>query len=506
MTPSKFTKLALAAALTIGAGSVASAQSGDCGALVDALVRKKVLSPQEAEDVRADLIKENAASNAGKINLSSSIKELKLYGDVRLREQYDNFDPQIEPPQSFTPGSTATGRPQHGAQQYRLRFRLRLGADIQLSDHFFGGFGLQTNNASDSANQTFGGGFQNYNIYIDRAFFGYKNDWFLAEGGKFNNPLYTTDLRWDPDINPDGFFESISFHKLFGGRSEQVTGYSKDGKAVVSSIAGEAPKWELTLNLGQFIYDDNREDAAGGFRWNSDVWMFVEQLVASYKFTPDVKLTIAPGYTNYIAGNVTNPNNSVPFGNINTTVVTPGPVVNGLPTGSNSTVYTTMLPTSAVRHLSLVSVPGDISFKVGSLPVKVLWDLSWNTEGSKRYAQELQLTNHSGEDDVSWLAGFVLGENKKKGDWSLLANFRQVGIASIDPNLNDSDFALSYLNMQGYKVGLAYNVTDFCVGAVSWYDAWNLRKDLVGGQATGGSKIANANSVQVLQVDLNVKF
>ena len=60
--------------------------------------------------------------------------------------------------------------------------------------------------------------------------------------------------------------------------------------------------------------------------------------------------------------------------------------------------------------------------------------------------------------------------------------------------------------MQGYKVGLAYNVTDFCVGAVSWYDAWNLRKDLVGGQATGGSKIANANSVQVLQVDLNVKF
>ena len=116
------------------------------------------------------------------------------------------------------------------------------------------------------------------------------------------------------------------------------------------------------------------------------------------------------------------------------------------------------------------------------------------------------VSGHSGTDDLAWLAGIVIGENKKKGDWSLLANFRQTGIASIDPNINDSDFALSYLNMQGVKVGVAYNITDFCVGAVTVYDAWNLRKDLVGGQATTGAKLANANSVQVLQLDLNVKF
>ena len=91
-------------------------------------------------------------------------------------------------------------------------------------------------------------------------------------------------------------------------------------------------------------------------------------------------------------------------------------------------------------------------------------------------------------------------------DLTRLGMQRQTGIASTDPNLNDSDFALSYLNMQGYKVGVAYNITDFSVGAITWYDAWNIRKDLYGGQATGGAKIANANQVQVLQVDLNVKF
>ena len=277
MTTSTFTKLALATTLSLGAGSAALAQS-DCNALIDALVHKKVLTAQEGENVRADLIKENASTNAGKLNLSSSITELKLYGDIRLREQMDNYDPQVEPPQSTVPGSTATGKPQHGSQQSRLRFRLRVGADVKLGENFFGGFGLQTNNASDSANQTFGGAFQNYNIYIDRAFVGWKNDWLMMEGGKFSNPFYVTDLVWDPDVNPDGFAESISFHQLFGG-SEQVTGYSKDGKSAVSITPASEPRWDLTLNLGQLIYDDNKEDATGGFRWNTDSWVFLGQLV-----------------------------------------------------------------------------------------------------------------------------------------------------------------------------------------------------------------------------------
>ncbi len=40
---------------------------------------------------------------------------------------------------------------------------------------------------------------------------------------------------------------------------------------------------------------------------------------------------------------------------------------------------------------------------------------------------------------------------------------------SIDPNLNDTDFALSYLNVQGVKIGVAYNFTDSLVGAVTYY-------------------------------------
>jgi len=52
------------------------------------------------------------------------------------------------------------------------------------------------------------------------------------------------------------------------------------------------------------------------------------------------------------------------------------------------------------------------------------------------------------------LLGVVLGENKKKGDISVSANYRQTGLTAVDPNLNDSDFGKSKLNTEGFKVGL----------------------------------------------------
>jgi len=51
------------------------------GALLDALVRKGLLSDQEAEDVRASKIKDYNQTVASKLSLSNHITNLKLYGD-----------------------------------------------------------------------------------------------------------------------------------------------------------------------------------------------------------------------------------------------------------------------------------------------------------------------------------------------------------------------------------------------------------------------------------------
>src|SRR4029078_2406421 len=82
----KFTLVAAAICVALG-GTVARAQ--DAGALLDLLVKKRLISDQEAEEVRSELVKESAETSAGKWKLSTSITELELYGDVRLRYQYN---------------------------------------------------------------------------------------------------------------------------------------------------------------------------------------------------------------------------------------------------------------------------------------------------------------------------------------------------------------------------------------------------------------------------------
>src|SRR5438093_13478404 len=104
----------LAAASFIFGGVAARAQ--DAGALLDLLVRKKIITDQEAEEVRAELTKETATTAAGKWKLSTPITELELYGDARMRYEYRG-------------GRTAddVAAPNDWQERKRERYRLRLG-------------------------------------------------------------------------------------------------------------------------------------------------------------------------------------------------------------------------------------------------------------------------------------------------------------------------------------------------------------------------------------------
>ena len=119
-------------------------------------------------------------------------------------------------------------------------------------------------------------------------------DYATVLAGKFGNPFYTTDLVWDNDINPTGLAQSIAFHKMHFGGGAAAAGYSKDGKSHAPAEVLAVPNWELTLNAGQFIYDDNPESAFDNDS-STDAFIFQTQLVAAYKFNNGVKFTIAPG-------------------------------------------------------------------------------------------------------------------------------------------------------------------------------------------------------------------
>ena len=111
----------------------------------------------------------------------------------------------------------------------------------------------------------------------------------------------------------------------------------------------------------------------------------------------------------------------------------------------------------------------------------------------------------STKDKTAWLVGIKIGDNKKAGDISVYGDFRQIGIASVDPNLSNSDVMNARLNTQGFGFGISYNVTDFFLLGVSGRIDWNLT-NLYGGQATRGSGIADDNSWHYIRVDALLKF
>jgi hypothetical protein len=560
--------LALAGLIALTTG----AAFGDDQALIDALVRKGILTQKDADKIESEVSKNPAVVPApsSPLKLAPWIKELKLSGDLRLRYQWDEEqaqEPSVAPgiptptpsPSLRNPTPTLAGSPNgknHVATRSRWRFRLRLNAELKFDGGFFAGFSLTTNNFVDSGNQTYTGGFQNYGIYINKAFLGWNGyPGVTIIAGKQDNPFYTTDLFYDPNVYPQGLVERIDFDKLFGWNSAgEPVSYSKEGKTPPPTPAKHASAFELSLIAGQFIFYDNNE-----YNFDSDLkndsYLFEEQLLARYKtdwisitFGPSLFIANAAGYGHDTVANGPAGN----FSSVNT---------GGFTAPAKTDFLQFLDGTGEERDLFVVLAPGDITVKVANIPVKLYWDFAYNFDGGARYsllgtagqrASSATLfngtalstgtiittqrdgtnpvgfpfaglysgvvTNSAGavigyrnlaqpsdKDKTAWLIGLKIGDNKKAGDLSMYGDFRQVGIASIDPNLDNSDVMNARLNTQGFGFGINYNVTDFFILGVSGRVDWNLT-NLYGGQATRGSGIADDNTWHYIRVDALLKF
>src|SRR3954464_2712258 len=253
----------LAAASFIFGGIAARAQ--DAGALLDLLVRKKIITDQEGEEVRAELTKEAATTSGGKWKLSTPITELELYGDARLRYEYRGGE------------TTSSSNFRDDSQErQRERYRLRLGLRGTLADDWFFGIRLETSTNPRSTNVTFGDdtstapgpfGKNSDSINVGQAYIGYKgfHDVTLT-AGKMPNPFVNTLMVWDGDINPEGVAEQWkhTFNLSFGGGSAatEAASYGKDGKNVAAAVTTEPTKMTLDVfaNFAQFVYDDTNPD------------------------------------------------------------------------------------------------------------------------------------------------------------------------------------------------------------------------------------------------------
>ncbi len=426
-----------------------TALAQDSGPLLNLLVKKGLVSDQEAENLRAELVKDfTANTSAGKLNLSSSIADFKLSGDMRIREQYETQAPEVNP-------TNITN------ERFRNRIRFRFNGDVTLQKGWSAGFALETGQAADSGNQTLGDGADDYAIFLARAYVGWKPNlnWsFVA--GKQKNLLYTTDLVWDADINPQGFSENYTY--FLGGKDT------------------------FEVRAGQWIMDDRPESTPGPA--GRDAWLFAQQFVYTGYFGHDSignqlnSFILAPGFMKY-----------------NGSTIDFAAAANVLSGGGEAAF------TGTTRYLTTFVFPGEINW-VGingeGTAFKFYWDYAHNLEASDRVYGVYGVSRAFSKGADAWLGGigYSFGTGKVQGDYSLKLDYRSVGIGALDPNINDSDFAFSFLNQEGWKAALSYNVTDFTNFNLTYFHTKHKQAGL--NQAT----LAARDHTQLLQVDLVVKF
>jgi hypothetical protein len=109
------------------------------------------------------------------------------------------------------------------ADRNRARVRVRFGFDGRLNEDFYGAVALATGSLGDptTTNETLTNNFDRKTIGLDRAYITYNPvayRWLSLTGGKFAYQWQRTSVTGDPDLNPEGFNEKLSFdiHRVRG--------------------------------------------------------------------------------------------------------------------------------------------------------------------------------------------------------------------------------------------------------------------------------------------------
>ncbi len=505
-----FSRTALAAAAVLGLTTVSTfAQADD--ALLNALVKKGVISSAEAHDIRNEVELERAKDGRGKIELNKGVTKLKIYGKARLRYQWDEATTQTPVGSQPFPGATpgANPSPSTTLDENRFRYYFKFGVQYWFQKNLYGGLEFASSPNNDSYNQTFGSGYGKFPVFLSLLYVSYEpTDWLKLTAGKQRNPLETTSLVWDSDINPEGLTEEFWFDvsDAFGiGLTMGQWVYESDDH---TGVRGDN---SVPTALGSSVYAQDDEDP---------IMQFVFQVPMEYNLLEYKEVTVgsddpkdmkglktimepkkvltvgfAPGFMTYLGGSTTD-------------VLTSSPRVR---------------QTNGTNDLNIVTAPGYLKWKMWKQKFKFYWDFAYNLSGEDRIKnvymagapfsaltatqrQAMLDQNLSLEDNLAWLVGVKMGGNKKAGDFSASIDFRQVGAGAVDPNINDSDFNLGALNGQGIKAKVAYSFTDNMVGSVTYFNTWNYKSDLWIPTGTGTQQLFGYNGTQIVQADLVWKF
>jgi len=452
---------------------------------------------QAAQQAEKEQKQVEEAAKKPKFDASPGIRSIQLFGDLRLR--YESRAGTTVPPYfvNGVPGNSTLGETED-----RWRYALRIGIRGDLVEDWFYGLRIDTSTNPRSAWVTFGnnvngtgGGTAPYGkggdgLQVGQAYIGWRaTPWLTVQAGKMPNPVYTTPMVWDPDINPEGIAERINY-----AVNDQLT---------------------LFGNFGQYVYQNFQPSSNTGNLGfaNHDGYQFAWQGGVTYKFAEATNAKVAVGWYNYAGFASPEPfyRNQNPNGFF-------GPFAFS-PTGSQS-----VFPTSAaglaynngINNLSYLEIPWEVNFPIGSGGIlgRGFGDIAYNTQADQRAAKGSFAS--LGSQGLAWQAGLAVGTSigltmnqvaAKKNAWEVRGYYQQLDLNSLDPNLIDSDFFEGRTNLQGWFLAAAYSPTDAIITTIRYGVAHRVN----GAGPTPGSNpdlpnVQPINDYHLLQLDLTWKF
>ncbi len=504
--------------------------------ILNLFLQKGFITQSEADKARAEVqaLRTNETSELpsqlppSKWKLDNGIKNIELFGDLRLRyEDRSSQDP-------------SGGK----IDLQRFRYALRFGFRGDAFDDFYYGFRLETAANPRSPWVTFGTSSSGYpyqgpfgkstaSLNIGQVYLGWRPEkWVDITIGKMPNPLYTTPMVWDSDLNPEGLAERFyytvgeaDFFATFG----QFLYADQNPSFASAGLAGLSGSYENGQSVDNNLF---MLTWSGGVIYHITTNITAKVGATIYQYYGAQRSTTSGGISPYFGdtyvgeGAYTGPGSQNPYNGYS------GYGTSGSLAGSESLGY----PNNqvGVNDLLVLEIPFELNFRLKNLDARFFGDFAYNFQGRQRAeaaasAYDAYLSSQtptaatiSGfapqtDERKAYQVGFAIGNHdslglvygttSRKNAWEVRTYWQHVEQYSLDPNLIDSDFFEGAENLQGVYAAIAYGFTDNLIGTFRYGYASRINGKL----GTGGSDqdIPQVNPIsqyQLFQADLTFRF
>lgn len=407
------------------------------------------------------------------------LNRIEWEGDLRLRYELDSFPNGNADAADLSGSAFAETRnvdvDNSTENRNRFRVRARLGAKLKLSDWLDGGIRMTTGSNTDpvSPNQTLETQSSKYSFALDRAFLRMTpTSWASVSGGRIDNPWFSTDLVWDPDLAFDGV--AATFKPRLSDR------------------------WTAFGTVGAFSID---EQQASETNKSKDKWLFGAQAGIQWQGTGDSTVKLAAALYDFknVEGQSNSPGSSE-FSNTALSFRSHGNNTFSIDAADNGNgAFDEGLcgaggPCGLASKFREFNMTAQVDWAAFN-PVHVILTADYVRNIGFDQKEILARTgNLYDKENQGYQVSLAVGMPKlaKRNDWQIFGAYKRIEADAVLDAFTDSDFHLGGTDTKGWIVGASYGVDKNAWLTARWFSA-----DEISGLPF---------SSDVLLIDLNAKF